>query len=248
MSMNQELVIEMIKSLAKDRKATQKDLAEALGLSVAAIKRIFSKKQITFDNIVGICQFFKIEVSEFFSMIENQNLKEFVFSAEQEKFLGDNPSYISYLYEIQSGKTPSQIRSQYKITEKSSQKYLKKLKELGLIKFDGDKHVTVMSSTVSWRDDGPIGKYYSQKIMKTMFERCTNPRLQGGRFYLDLKGLLLSSKQLDDFVEQIDSVLLKYMNLSKQQGNSTKDKLIALSSVVIIDNKPTDIFNEICDI
>jgi transcriptional regulator with XRE-family HTH domain len=246
--MNQELAIEMIKSLAKDRLATQKDLAQALGLSVAAIKRIFSKKQITFDNIIGICHFFKIEVSEFFNLIEQQNKKEFIFSDEQENFLGENPCYLSYLYEIRCGKTPSQIRSQFKITEKSSQKYLKKLKELGLVKFDGEKHVAVMSATVSWRDDGPIGKFYSTKTLRVLFDRCTNPRLQGGKFYLDLKGLLLSSRQLDDFIDEIDLVLKKYMALSNQPTKGKKDKLIPLSSAVIIDNKPTDIFNEIYDI
>lgn len=246
--MNQELVIEMIKSLAKDRQATQKDLAKSLGLSVAAIKRIFSKKQITFDNIVGVCHFFKIEVSDFFNLIEQQNRNDFKFSEEQEKFLGENPSYLSYLYEIRCGKTPSQIRSQFKITEKSTQKYLKKLKDLGLVKFDGEKHIAVMSGTVSWRDDGPIGKFYSTKTLRVLFERCTNPRLQGGQFYLDLKGLLLSSRQLDDFIEEIDLVLKKYMALSHQTTKTKKEKLIPLSSAVIIDNKPTDIFNEIYDI
>lgn len=241
-------MIEMIKSLAQDRQATQKDLAQALGLSVPAIKRIFSKKQITFDNIIGICDFFKIEVSEFFNLIEQQNSKEFKFSDEQENFFGENPCYLSYLYEIRCGKTPTQIRNQFKITEKSSQRYLKKLKELGLVKFDGKNHIAAMSAAVGWRDDGPIGKFYSTKILRVLFDRCINPRLQGGKFYLDLKGLLLSSRQLDNFIEEIDLILKKYMALSNQPTKGKKDKLIPLSSAVIIDNKPTDIFNEIYDI
>ena len=105
-----------------------------------------------------------------------------------------------------------------------------------------------MSGTVSWNDDGPIGKFYSTKTLRVLFERCVTPRLQGGKFYLDLKGLLLSNRQLEDFTEELDLVLKKYMALSNQTAKIKKEKLLPLSSVVIIDNKPTNIFNEIYDI
>jgi DNA-binding Xre family transcriptional regulator len=246
--MKQQLLVEKIQTILKDRGLSYRDVALSLSLSIPSIKRIFSKKQITLENLLEICKLLDIAPSDLFFEAEQGRLKTFRFSKEQEHFFAAHPHYLAYFYQIRGKRTPAQIKSQFGLTDKSSAKYLKKLKEFGLVRFDGRKFVSTVEGAISWDDDGPIGKIYSAKMIQDLVGRSTSTKLGGKKPLTDLKGFVLSKRQHDELLHDIATLSEKYQALSNQNSRLKQKNLEVLTSLFILGEKATNIFNDIIEI
>lgn len=116
--MDQRLILNKIQVLLKSKGTNYFELSQRMGLSHQAVKRFFAKGQITFENLLKICQILDLSLSDFFYEVEQETMKVFKFLPEQELFLANNPNYLSYFYQIRAKKTPSQIRQLFKLLKK----------------------------------------------------------------------------------------------------------------------------------
>ena len=80
-------VCEMLKQLLKTKNVTYKQLAQALDLSEANIKRIFSTQSFTLDRLEEICQILEISLTDLFVLTAQKEQKISQLTAEQEEEL-----------------------------------------------------------------------------------------------------------------------------------------------------------------
>lgn len=246
--MDQKVVLNKIQELLKERGITYLVLANYLGLSHAALKRIFSKQQITFENLIKICNYLNVSLSDLFYELEQENLKAFTFTPEQEIFFADHPNYLSYFYQMRAKKTPGQIQARFGLTDKSSSKYLKKLKSFNLLKIvDGD-YVININLPIFWEDDGPLGKVFSNRMIQELVDRATTSELILNKPFLDLKNFVFSRAQHEDYLSDIKRLNEKYQSISTQNSKLKRKTNIALSSLFVLGERQFSLFEEIPEI
>ncbi|MBO5260877.1 MAG: helix-turn-helix transcriptional regulator [Coprococcus sp.] len=75
---NQVIVGKRIKKIRKDKKCTQKELAEALDISVAHLSNLETgKKKLTFDLMSKLCIYFDVSSDYFIAgMLHSNNVPE----------------------------------------------------------------------------------------------------------------------------------------------------------------------------
>jgi DNA-binding Xre family transcriptional regulator len=246
--MDQKLVLNKIQELLKVKGWTYLSLSKRIGLSHPALKRIFSKKQITFENLIRICEVLDFSLSDLFYEVEQENLKAFRFSDEQERFFAENPHYLSYFYQIRAKKTPAQIQRQFSLSDKSTAKYVRKLKNFGLIKLEGREFVSATNLPIAWEDDGPLGTVFSSRMIEDLVHRG----ISAGQVYkkpsLDLKNFVLSKNQYQELVSAFHDLAEKYQSLSAQNSKLKKKTDVAATSLVIVGERQFNLFEDIREI
>ena len=115
---------EVLKTLLKKKKQTYADLAIHLDCSEPTVKRILGNEELTLTRLLQICDFLNVSLGEIEGMIQKGGREEFHLSEKQQMFLVQNKNYFAYLMEIYQGLSTEQIAEKYKLTAKSTQKYL----------------------------------------------------------------------------------------------------------------------------
>jgi DNA-binding Xre family transcriptional regulator len=246
--MDQKLVLNKIQLILKEKGITYLTLADRLKLSHVSLRRIFSKKQITFENLIQICNFLEISLSDLFHEVEQENLKLFRFTEEQELFFAENPNYLSYFYQLRSKKTPLQIKAEFSLSEKSNAKYLKKLKGFGLLKLEGNVYVSTIELPIYWDDDGPLGEVISSSMMDELVQRAKDPERSDKKVFSQLKNLVLTKSQYAAYAQDIEKLLEKYQAQSTQNAKLKRKTDIALTSLVVFGEREFNLYNDIHEI
>ena len=246
--MDQKLILNKIQFLLKSKKITYSFLAKKMNLSHQTVKRFFSKGQVTFDNLLKVCTILEINLSDLFYEVEQENMKVFKFTDEQELFFANNPNYLAYFYQLRSKKTPYQIKQLFKISEKSNLKYLKKLKHFGLVKHDGENFICSVHAPIFWDDNGALGQVFSTKMISDLVERAISTKNKNIRPFQDLKNLVLSKSQYEIFKDEIEKLLSKYQSLSTQNSKLKIKNNSSYTSLFLIGEREMNLFNEIYEI
>lgn len=160
-----EEIKEVIKSLLKKNGFKYKDLADFLDCSEPTIKRILGSEELSLTRLLRICEYLKMSLSDLESLIQKEEKDKVYFSEKQQKFLVENKSYFAYLFEIYQGLTPDQIALKYKLTAKSTQKYLIQLEKYDLIKVSGKNRISPYHPHFPVLSDGPLGLAYYRSLI-----------------------------------------------------------------------------------
>lgn len=246
--MDQKLVLNKIQELLKARGVTYLVLAKYLELSHPALKRIFSKQQITFENLIKICAYLNVSLSDLFYEVEQENLKAFRFTTEQEDFFAEHPNYLSYFYQMRAKKTPAQIQALYVLSDKSSAKYLKKLKSFNLLKIVDGNYVNNITLPICWEDDGPLGRVFSIRMIDELVSRATTNEVSPHKPFLDLKNFVFSKTQYEDYLSDIKRLTEKYQSISTQNSRLKRKTNISLSSLFVLGERQFNLFEDIPEI
>lgn len=246
--MDQTLILKKLQERLKERQMTYSRLGEEMGLSLPAIKRIFSKQQITFENLIRICNLLGLSLSDLFHEVEQDTLKVFRFTEEQEFFFAAHPHYLAYFYQIRARKSPTEIRRKFLISEKSNLKYLKRLKNFGLIKLEGASFVSTVKAPIFWEDEGPLGKIFSRLMINELVNRVLSAGSKPETLSSDLKNFILTKNQRNDFIEDINKILKAYQSLSSQNSKLKKKTQIALTSFFVSGERQMNLFDNIIDV
>ncbi|MDQ7048388.1 MAG: helix-turn-helix transcriptional regulator [Enterobacterales bacterium] len=96
-----QLVLNTLKHCLKEKNLTYVDVAKALSLSEASIKRIFSEKNISLHRLDIICQLLGMELTDLMRRAEKQQevISELTLEQEQE-FLKKTQTLVCCLYAI----------------------------------------------------------------------------------------------------------------------------------------------------
>lgn len=123
-----------IKTVMKKKKFGYSDLAKQLNVSLPTVKRIMSKDEMQVGRLLEICDWLEVKLSDLEKLATIGNQRRTQFTEKQEKFLSENSNYMSFLFHMYAGETPSEIQKKYNISKKSLELYLIRLERQELIK------------------------------------------------------------------------------------------------------------------
>jgi transcriptional regulator with XRE-family HTH domain len=158
--------IDTLKRCLKARGLTYRDVAAALQLSEASVKRLFAGRSFSLTRLEQVCRMVDLRFSDLARLNDRQyRERQTVLSLEQEQALAGDAILLSYFYLLLNGWSTARIASRFALTEPRQTRLLAKLDRLGLIELlPGNRVRRLTARRIQWRRDGPVRRLYEREV------------------------------------------------------------------------------------
>ncbi len=157
-------LVDALKRILKGRGITYARVAAALDLSEASVKRMFSRREFTLQRLEDICRVAGVEFAEL--VHETTGESGIVhLSVEQEREIVSDPKLMLVALCAVGNWTFEQIVDTYSMSEAECVACLVRLDRRRIIELQpGNRIRPLISRTFSWRPDGPIQRYFRERV------------------------------------------------------------------------------------
>lgn len=164
------LLMETLKQALKSHGKTYRDVAAALDLSEASVKRLFATNSISLQRLEEICQMMGMEISDLVQMMSGRNNQTKELSEAQEQQIVDDTLLLLVAVCVLNKFTFADISNEYAISETELIQKLAHLDRLRVIELLPKNRIKLLiSSNFCWREDGPIQRFFQQKVEQEFF-------------------------------------------------------------------------------
>lgn len=186
--MRAQALVEALKRMLKARGLTYADVAEAIALSEASVKRMFARGDFTLQRLEEICRYARIDVTELASAAGEDSQGITQLSVEQEQEIVSDPKLLLVAWCAVNNWTFDQIVATYELTVAECVGCLAKLDRIRVIELlPGNRIRPLIARTFAWRAGGPIERYFRSRV-EAEFLGCNFDR--NGELFLFLSGML----------------------------------------------------------
>lgn len=155
-----------LKRLLRSRGRTYADAARILELSEASIKRLFSRAELSLERLERLCDWIGVDVSDVVALSEGAQPLVAELDPKQERELVNDPALLVVAFLVLNRWSEKDILEAFRFKKAELAQKLLRLERLGLIEvlpFDRIKVRTARNFT--WRKDGPIQRFFSQRVL-----------------------------------------------------------------------------------
>lgn len=173
-----------LKQLLREHDLTYRDIADALALSEASIKRCFSQQSFTLERLEQITDIMGMTLSDVFVLMAQQQQKVSQLTESQEQQLLENPKLLLAAVCVRDGWQFDELIAHYDISEHEAIQLFAKLDRLRLIELHpGNRYRLLIAQDFRWIPGGPLERFMEQEVMvKFMAPKKNEPWTF--RFYL----------------------------------------------------------------
>jgi hypothetical protein len=158
-------LVDALKRLLKGQGTTYAHLAAGLGLSEAAVKRMFSRRDFTLQRLEDICRIARVDFGALVRAVDDEPSGLAQLTEQQERELVSDPRLMLVALCAVGNWTFEQIVGTYAITRADCIRYLTHLDRHRIIELmPGNRIRPQISRTFSWRPDGPIQRYFHARV------------------------------------------------------------------------------------
>ena len=158
-------LVEAVKRALKAKGLTYADVAAAIGLSEASVKRMFARGDFTLQRLEEICRFARIDLSDLASEAAEDAHGLTQLSDEQEQEIVSDPKLLLVAWCAINNWTFEQIVATYALTDAECIGCLAKLDRIRIIALlPGNRIRPLLSRTFAWRAGGPIERYFRSRV------------------------------------------------------------------------------------
>jgi len=204
--MGAEYVFEALKAHSRARGMTYKDIAHALSLSEATIKRVFSERDCTLKRLDQICGVLGVDLQEVSRGASSQARLVNQLTREQEReIVSEIPLFVVAVCTMQSLRLED-IVATYRISEPQCIRLLAQLDRIGLIELlPSNRYRTLVAKTFKWLPDGPIMRWTKARA-QDYFDHLFN----GAGEMLRVINVRLSHESRLALLSRLEQVALEY--------------------------------------
>ena len=158
--------VDTLKRCLKTRGITYKDVAIALELSEASIKRLFSERSLSMKRLEQICRLMDMSFSDLARMNDlTYQERQTTLDASQEAALAKDAILLSYFYLLLKGWKIGRIAKRFALDKPRQIRLLAKLDRLGLIELQPGNRVRLLTARrIQWQRDGPVRRLYEREV------------------------------------------------------------------------------------
>jgi DNA-binding Xre family transcriptional regulator len=155
-------VVAALKQALKARNLRYTDLAQALGLSEASIKRCLSQSTLTLSRLEKICAVLDLDLFDLMRLSRRADEEPRQLSLQQERALAADAQMLSLFHLVASGWSFAEIRAEFEINERTLSRQLARLDRLRLIELGVGNRVRLrVPARFTWRNNGPVKRLHS---------------------------------------------------------------------------------------
>jgi DNA-binding Xre family transcriptional regulator len=163
-------IVAVLKRSLKARGTTYRDLARAVGLSEASIKRIFAEETFSLARLEQICTALGLSIAEVARMAAQQATSGGQqLTLDQEQVLASDWHLLACFHLLLNGRQAADIGRELHLPERQLRGLLVKLDAAKLIELQPKLKVRLRTpNVIAWRSDGPVRRLYEHQV-KTEF-------------------------------------------------------------------------------
>lgn len=164
--------IDTLKRCLKARGLTYREVAVALQLSEASVKRLFAGRSFSLARLEQVCRMMDLSFSDLARLNDRQyRERQTVLSLEQERALAGDAILLSYFYLLLNGWSTARIAGRFALSEPRQVKLLAKLDRLGLIELQPGNRVRLLTARrIQWRREGPVRRLYEREVKQAFLQ------------------------------------------------------------------------------
>jgi DNA-binding Xre family transcriptional regulator len=164
------LLVETLKQALKSHGKTSRDVAGALDLSEASVKRLFAGHSLSLQRLDEICRLMDMEISDLVQMMSGRVTQTKALSEKQERQIADDPVLLLVAVCVLNKLTFDDILAHYAISETDLIRRLAHLDRLKIIDLLPKNRIKLrISSNFKWRESGPIQRFFQEKVEQEFF-------------------------------------------------------------------------------
>jgi len=181
-------LVDALKRMLKGKGVTYAVVAEALELSEASVKRMFSRRDFTLQRLEDICRVTGIDFAELAQEAAAEGEGATHLTPEQEREIVSDPTLMLIALCAVGNWTFQQIVETYDIPEAECLRCLARLDKHRIIELaPGNRIRSLIDRTFSWLPGGPIQRYFRASVesefLSSKFDRP-------GELFLYINGML----------------------------------------------------------
>jgi len=164
------ILIQALKRALKAHGKTYADVAVALDISEASVKRLFAEHSLSLDRLEQICQMMRMDFAGLFRLMDESDVRIKHLSLEQEKQISENLTLLLVTVCVLNRWTLDNITSYYRINELECIQHLAMLDRMKIIELlPKNKIKLLVSPNFAWRENGPIQQFFQKRIAAEYF-------------------------------------------------------------------------------
>jgi DNA-binding Xre family transcriptional regulator len=165
-----DALVESLKAALKSHNLKYRDVAEVLELSEASIKRLFSTRSFSLQQLQQICLMMGMEISDLVQLMTERQSHLQELSVEQEEEIVRDPGFLIITVCVLNRWTFEDILRHYTFSEHEVVQKLARLDRLKIIELLPKNRIKLLvAPNFSWRKNGPIQQFFLSTIEKELF-------------------------------------------------------------------------------
>lgn len=210
--MDSGLVVETLKRVLKGQGITYARVAEALKLSEASVKRMFSRREFTLQRLDEVCRVAGIDFAELAREAAGESSRVTVLTVEQEREIVSDPKMLMVALCAVGNWTFDEIVDNYAITPQECVGYLARLDRHRIVELlPGNRIRPLISRTFTWLPDGPIQRYFRDRVEKEFLSSAFN---RPDELFLFVSGML-SRDSMTELCARLRRVAREFADLHR---------------------------------
>lgn len=228
MSQSQAL-IKTLKQVIRQQGKTYKDVAVALELSEASVKRLFAEKTFSLERFEKVCEFVGMDISELVLLMEQQAELITNLSFAQEKELVANVQLLLVAVCLLNHWRFDEIIATYDINQHQCIQLMAKLDRMKIIQLLPKNRVKRMvDRSFSWLPNGPIQRFYERNVQAEFFKSGFNGP---GEYRVFINGML-SRQSNQEMVKKAQKLMQEFDHFHSQDETLSVDERFGTSIVL----------------
>lgn len=165
------LLVNELKRALRRRGLTYADVARALTLSTATVKRLFSREDFSLERVDAICELLGTGLAEILEQAHEEAAPVAQLTLAQEREIVADTKLLFITWLVVVNRMPiEEIVRWYRFTEREVLKYFIRLDRLKVIELQPQNRARVLvSRQFSWRAGGPVQKYIHDRLLREFF-------------------------------------------------------------------------------
>lgn len=224
-----QAMIETLKMVLRQQGKTYQDVAVALQLSQASVKRLFAEKTFSLIRFEQICTFADLEMSDLIRLMEQQADLISQLTEEKEKELIADVRLLLVANCLLNHWQFVQIIQTYQIDECEGIQLMAKLDRMKIIQLlPGNRVKLMVAHHFSWLPGGPIQRFFERQVQGDFFASSFNG---AGEFRVFTSGML-SRQSNQAFTKKAQGLVQTFTQLHHEDKSLPLEQRFGTSLMV----------------
>jgi transcriptional regulator with XRE-family HTH domain len=214
-------LVDALKASLKRRGRTYAQLAAALNVSEATIKRDLSKGTLGLDRFARICEAAGVTLDELSEHVDARSeLTEQLSYSDEQRIVSDAKLWLVSLCVLNQW-TFQEIQTRYAFTEPELISYLLELDAIGVLELHSENRIRLrLARSFRWLPDGPFIRTFREQLAKEFFDgtfdddSATFRLVTGTLSAASIQALMMRLRQI---AEEIATLHIKDQRLPRER-------------------------------
>lgn len=240
--MQTALLLKTLKKCLKVQGKTYADVAKALTLSEASVKRMFSEQQFSLQRLDDVCHMLDMEISDLVKQMDASQAKVEQLTHSQEIEIIQDMELTLVTVCVFNQWTIDDITQYFTLSYEECIGKLLKLDRIGIIQLlPHNKIKLLVSPNFSWIEDGPFERFFREHIGKEYF----NTSFQGEHQCLRVLNGTVSHASAAEFQRKLLRLAVEFQEMVRDNSTLPIESRNGITLVLAMRNWDYGLFHHL---